>query len=227
MVWHPAGQADSAPAKAAGAAPHCRRTGAVADLDGVSRKARREGELMMLTRLSTERLDLAELGFRDVVALEAFQSQPDYCRLQAVEPAEFADGTRRVEGYILHRGAGARRRLYVWTARRRVDYRVVGSVGLTRLSATAASLGFGVDPALSGQGLAAEMATAVLDYGFGELGLAEIGADVAIENAASLRVLEKLGMRRVGVCTDAVFAQGRWWTEARYSRRRQAVVEAA
>ena len=39
----------------------------------------------------------------------------------------------------------------------------------------------------------------------------------AIENLACIRVLEKAGMVREGVARDCIWAQGRWWTEAKYA----------
>jgi RimJ/RimL family protein N-acetyltransferase len=49
-----------------------------------------------------------------------------------------------------------------------------------------------------GKGFATEAARACLDFGFGDLALEEILAWVVPENAASVRVLEKLGFRRTG-----------------------------
>ena len=49
--------------------------------------------------------------------------------------------------------------------------------------------------ALLGRGYATEAAAACLDAGFDELGLSVIVARAANANVASLRVLEKLGMR--------------------------------
>ena len=50
-----------------------------------------------------------------------------------------------------------------------------------------------------GKGLATEAARAVLDYAFGELGQARIDGGAALENTASKRVMEKIGMRYLGV----------------------------
>jgi RimJ/RimL family protein N-acetyltransferase len=50
-----------------------------------------------------------------------------------------------------------------------------------------------------GQGLATEAAATVLDYAFGELGLARVDSAAAFENIASKRVMEKIGMRYVGL----------------------------
>jgi RimJ/RimL family protein N-acetyltransferase len=54
--------------------------------------------------------------------------------------------------------------------------------------------GFWLAHAYWGNGLATEAAQAVMDYGFGTLGLQRIVAVVHPENRASLRVLQKLGM---------------------------------
>lgn len=50
-----------------------------------------------------------------------------------------------------------------------------------------------------GRGLATEAAKAVLGYAFGELGLARVDSAAAFENIASKRVMEKIGMRYVGL----------------------------
>ncbi len=47
-----------------------------------------------------------------------------------------------------------------------------------------------------GQGLASEAARAVLDWAFGELSLERIVAVIAVANAPSLRLAERLGMQR-------------------------------
>ena len=50
-----------------------------------------------------------------------------------------------------------------------------------------------------GKGLATEAAQAILGYAFGELGLARVDGGTASENIASKRVMEKIGMRYLGL----------------------------
>jgi RimJ/RimL family protein N-acetyltransferase len=57
----------------------------------------------------------------------------------------------------------------------------------------------------------------MLAYGFDELKLHRIEADVALENDTCIRLLERIGMVREGVLRDCIRAQGRWWTEAKYA----------
>jgi ribosomal-protein-alanine N-acetyltransferase len=54
-------------------------------------------------------------------------------------------------------------------------------------------LGFYLARAFWGRGLATEAGRAFVDFGFGELGLRRIVTAVEVGNAASVRVLEKLG----------------------------------
>jgi RimJ/RimL family protein N-acetyltransferase len=53
------------------------------------------------------------------------------------------------------------------------------------------------------RGYAAEMGAALLDFGFGGLGLRRIIATCDEENTASYKVMEKIGMRREGLFLDA------------------------
>ncbi|MFC6150199.1 MULTISPECIES: GNAT family N-acetyltransferase [Mumia] len=58
------------------------------------------------------------------------------------------------------------------------------------------SLGYTFAPAYAGKGLATEVASALLDLAFDELGLLRVTAGCFAANTASWRVMEKLGMRR-------------------------------
>lgn len=59
-------------------------------------------------------------------------------------------------------------------------------------------IGWRLPVAARGRGYATEAARAVLAHGLDTLGLARIVADIRPENAASIRVAEKIGMRAAG-----------------------------
>ena len=64
-----------------------------------------------------------------------------------------------------------------------------------------------------GKGYATEVASALVAFGLGRMKLPRVVATVAYDNAPSIRVLEKVGMRRVGEESDeigpyAVYATG-------------------
>ena len=60
---------------------------------------------------------------------------------------------------------------------------------------------YGIDPPLWGRGYATEAARALLAWAFRDTGLPRVFAGTDPPNRASLRVLEKLGMRYHGIRT--------------------------
>lgn len=73
---------------------------------------------------------------------------------------------------------------------------LVGFAGFIASSDEAPNLVYGVHPDFCGKGFATEAAKAVVDFVFETLALASIKADVDEPNVKSVRILEKLGMRR-------------------------------
>ena len=63
----------------------------------------------------------------------------------------------------------------------------------------AAEIGYGIDPAYENQGYTTEAAKAMLDWAFQSDELFFIEAEAEADNAASLRVIEKLGMKQYGM----------------------------
>jgi RimJ/RimL family protein N-acetyltransferase len=58
------------------------------------------------------------------------------------------------------------------------------------------------------QGYAAEAASAVMDYGFAELGLYRVGSQCFSRNLESARVMEKIGLRYEGCMRGAFLKNG-------------------
>jgi [ribosomal protein S5]-alanine N-acetyltransferase len=75
------------------------------------------------------------------------------------------------------------------------------------------NLGFWMHPEQQGRGYMTEAATAVLIFGFEELGATKIEASYALWNKASRRVLEKVGMKFIAYIPHA-FQKQRHWIEA-------------
>ena len=73
---------------------------------------------------------------------------------------------------------------------------LVGAVGLTlSLHGRSAELGYWIGQPYWGRGFATEAAAAILRHGFVELGLRRVSATTLRHNKASVRVLEKLGLK--------------------------------
>ncbi len=165
--------------------------------------------------LSTERLVLREVRDTDLADLLVYYRDADVARYVPWEPLD-EDGVRaRIERFRPSTEAGGRR------GRRRrsrpvieLEGRVVGDLML-RLKGgpgprTVAELGWTLNPAYTGRGVAAEGARALIDLAFGELGCHRVFANLDAENGASARLCERLGMTREAFHRQDYWMKGAW-----------------
>lgn len=108
------------------------------------------------------------------------------------ETAAFID---RIEAGFDEKGFG------LWALERRSDGRLLGYTGLQTIMVECpingeVEVGWRLAHEFWGQGLAFEAASAALDFGFRQAGLARIVSMTAKTNERSLRLMERLGMRR-------------------------------
>jgi [ribosomal protein S5]-alanine N-acetyltransferase len=86
----------------------------------------------------------------------------------------------------------------LWATILKAEMKFIGSCGLrARDDGTSASLGYFIAQPYWRRGLASEAAKAFIDVAFNRLGLVRVAADVEKGNAASERILEKLGFQFV------------------------------
>ncbi|MEH6633128.1 MAG: GNAT family protein [Halopseudomonas aestusnigri] len=79
-------------------------------------------------------------------------------------------------------------------------------------------IGWLILPAYQGRGYASEAARALINLGFGAMGLHRIIATAQPENPASWRVMEKVGMRKEGHYKQCIpRPNGTWWDEVCYA----------
>jgi [ribosomal protein S5]-alanine N-acetyltransferase len=86
----------------------------------------------------------------------------------------------------------------IWWWRERDTGLVVGEIGLNRTEIAgeaAVEIGWSISPEHWNRGLATEAAEATLAFAFEDVGLDEVVSFTMVTNAASRRVMEKLGMR--------------------------------
>jgi [ribosomal protein S5]-alanine N-acetyltransferase len=95
-----------------------------------------------------------------------------------------------------------------WRVSERGSGRLVGIAGLQPLDGGPdVELTYALEPSSWGAGYATEAGAAALDYGFDQAGLERVVGIAQPENIASVRVLEKLGMRALG---EAEYWGKRW-----------------
>jgi ribosomal-protein-alanine N-acetyltransferase len=151
--------------------------------------------------LVTERLVLRGIVADDAADLFAFRSDPVEQRYND-PPLRTLD-----EAHDLIRRLDRERREFDalhWGVTLAGDDRVVGLLGYNEVVAEhrRAALGYDLARRLWGRGLATEAITAVLDHGFGPLGLNRVEAHTDAANERSIRLLQRLGFWREGTFHD-------------------------
>jgi len=93
------------------------------------------------------------------------------------------------------------------------DDRFVGQVTVSSItwgSSRSASIGYWIDRALAGRAITPLAVAMAIDHCFGTVGLHRIEVAVRHENVASLRVVDKLGLRQVGEAQRYLHIDGEW-----------------
>jgi len=144
-------------------------------------------------RLATARLTLRELGEEDAEFILGLLNEPSFLQYIGDRGVRSLDDAR---AYI-RKGPQASYASFgfgLWLVSEAAGGASIGICGLLkRETLEDVDLGFAFRPAFWGQGFALEAARAVLAYGQSAFGLQRVVAVVQPDNAASLRVLERLG----------------------------------
>ena len=116
-----------------------------------------------------------------------------------------------VHGWIDHCQAGwAEGRIYSWVVEHKHNTNLVGQTTLARIPDTDSwSLAYWIHPDYWGGGYATEAAQKVLQFGSDTLKVTRFWAGSALWNAASERVLRKLGMQYVTTNPTGYTIQGK------------------
>jgi len=80
-----------------------------------------------------------------------------------------------------------------------------------------AEIGFSLARSYQGKGYGVEAVNALLGYLFDTQGLHRVRAICDVENSASARLLERVGMRREGHFIENLYVKGRWSSEYWYA----------
>lgn len=146
--------------------------------------------------LTTERLLLRRPRRTDVDAVYEHGRDPEVTRyLIFPTHRSRADAERFLAGCGQRWGSGEE---YCWVIGLKERDQVVGSIAC-RIRGHAAEIGYALSRASWGFGYATEAGRAVVGWATGLSGIYRVWAVCDVENVASARVLEKLGMSREGM----------------------------
>jgi RimJ/RimL family protein N-acetyltransferase len=177
-----------------------------------------EGPFQPEYPIRTERLLLRPYAHGDADALYAYQRLPEIHRYLYTEPRTRAD----VEALVAERAGSA--------ALTEVGQAITLVAGLAQTGELVGDcvlfwrsqehkqgeVGYVLNPAYHGRGLATEAVGALLRLGFEGLGLHRIAGHLDARNTASARVLERAGLRREAHLVENEFIKGEWTDELIY-----------
>ncbi len=159
-------------------------------------------------RIKTHRLILEELEESHFPSIQAYASD-----VEVVHYMEWGPNTEKETWSFLENAIQSQ------SKRPRVDYElaIIGHnqlLGSCRISITSPScegfIGYCLRRESWGVGYGTEVAKALLLFGFRELHLHRIYATCDTENRASLKILEKIGMKREGRLREHKNIRGEW-----------------
>ena len=170
------------------------------------------------SRLETDRLILRRFTDCDLPALFTYRNDPQVARYQNWSVTD--ESGLRV--FIQNQQSLLPGTLGEWfqfaVALKSTD-KLIGDCALKvgREDTQQGEIGFTLSREHQGKGLAAEAMASLLNYVFTMLKLHRIVAITDCENAASIRLLERLGMRREGHFLQSIQNKGEWRDEYQYA----------
>lgn len=156
---------------------------------------------MNLVQLHTERLLLREWIPADVELIHQMLADPRVEPFHTFpSPVPFKLIEKTLAPTFMDQEK-AKRVHYGWSIISKSTGHFLGEIGLEGKAERfkSSEIFYTIHPEYWGQGIATEASQAVAQFAFSELGLHRLEAGVATNNRGSIKVLEKLGMRREGL----------------------------
>ncbi len=171
-------------------------------------------------RIETPRLLLRPVTRDDAEAIYSYASNPNVSKYTLWEPHQTVqDSLKFIEDYIFH--YYSKEVPEPWgMALKTVPERLIGTIGCfwTFQHSRAMEIAYALAEDHWGKGFVAEAANEVLEYCFTKYNLKRIQARCKVENTASARVMEKIGMTHEGTLRSAVFHRERFWDLHLYAK---------
>ena len=149
--------------------------------------------------IETSRLLIRDYLIDDCERVHLYGSLPDFSQYELWGPNSIEDTRSFVSGAI-EKSKESPRFIYDLAVCLKENQLQIGGCRLGRETDASyiGSLGWAINPDFQNKGYATEAAHALIDFGFKKLDLSVIYATCDVRNTPSYKVMEKLGMKRVG-----------------------------
>lgn len=164
----------------------------------------------LIVPVRTARLNLREFVRTDFDAVYAYSSDPRVTRYLFFGPRDEDSTVDYLDGLLASQRERPRTRFEL-AVEEAASGRVIGACDLSFIERNVVDLGYMLGLENWGKGYATEIALALVDAAFFDLRADRVISTVDINNGASIRVLEKIGMRWEAVFRKHRRAKNRWW----------------
>jgi [ribosomal protein S5]-alanine N-acetyltransferase len=158
----------------------------------------------------TARLNLREFVASDLEAVYAYSSDPRVTRYLFFGPRDQDSTAEYLEELLASQREQPRTRFEL-AVENIASGRLIGACDLSLIESNVVDLGYMLETQEWGKGFATEIALALVDAAFSDLRAERVISTVDVNNGASIRVLEKIGMRWEAVYRKHRRAKNRWW----------------
>jgi len=160
--------------------------------------------------IRTTRLNLREFAQSDFDAIFAYSSDPRVTRYLFFGPRDADSTADYLEGLLASQRERPRTRFELGVEEIATG-RLIGACDLSLIERRVVDLGYMLGSLDWGKGYATEIALALIDAAFFDMRADRVISTVDVNNRASIRVLEKVGMRWEAVFRKHRRAKNRWW----------------
>ncbi|MDZ8225034.1 GNAT family N-acetyltransferase [Nostoc sp. ChiVER01] len=168
--------------------------------------------------LETHRLLMRDFVEADWQAVFTYQSDPLYLRYSYWTHRTQKDVCEFVQMFIDQQKEQPRTKFQLAIILK-AENQLIGNCGIrvNDPEMREANIGYELNTQYWGQGYATEAAQAILKFGFEKLRMHRIWSCCVAQNVASVKVLEKIGMRREGHLRKKELIKGKWYDNFIYA----------
>ena len=181
---------------------------------------KKEGEIMAQFYqpvLETSRLILKKISLEDAEDMFEYAKDPEVTKYVSWDYHKSIEDSVKFINFLLskyERGEPANWGLYL-----KENGKLIGTCGFLFIDGRnmIGEIGYVLGKKYWNKGIMTEAVREVIEFGFEQLNLNRIQARCIVENIASERVMQKVGMKFEGVLREVVFVKGRFWDMKMYS----------
>jgi len=168
---------------------------------------------------NTDRLILRSFTEEDLSGFSEYRSDPEIARYQSWNTPYRLEQANFLFSEISKTEPGNPGEWFQIAIERKDDPGIIGDCGfeIKKYDRQQAEIGFSFALPFQKQGFATEAVRGLLDYLFSSFNLHRVIAICDVENHPSVRLLERLGMRREGHYIENYWFKGKWGSEYLYA----------